>query len=313
MLPGAHALQAFVPKDVLEIQRGSCVRHRFAKSNCRHCFDVCPSNALEWCEDGLHWDSGRCQECLLCAASCPSGALSGSEISFVALLQDLTDIEQPILACSTASKTTGHARLPCLGALANSELLLAMSLALGRPLRLNISACTDCRNVAVVTPLIKTRQRLAGLQLPKGSAAELVFDASTLDYEERNCSRREFFSLLRNRSRRASICVVDRLKVDPQSASYGTKQLPASRKLLLQVLQQLPETREQIAGKLFPQRVSSDSCQNCTGCVGICPTGALIPPAEAGIAPDFSAECCIACRLCEDFCAQSGITINSSD
>ncbi len=317
MLPGSHTLQALAPKDLLKIRRGSCVRHRFAKSSCRQCFEICPSKALEWRDDGLNWDLNRCQGCLLCTASCPAGALQGSEISFVALLQELTAIEQPILACSSMPETVGHARLPCLGILADPELLLAVTLALGRSIRLNLTACTECQNAAIIVPLEKAVQQHGNRQSATAGTVELIFDTAALDFVERSCSRREFFNLLHNRSKRAGVCVADRLKTDPQQAAYGTKQLPPSRQLLLQVLQQVlqqtPDNLEQSKNHLFPRRITRADCRTCTGCVGICPTGALLPPTEAGAIPNFSAERCIGCRLCQDFCMQSGLEIIVTD
>ncbi len=313
MLPGAHALRALTPMDRLLIQRGSCVRHRFAASTCSACFDICPTKAFDWRETGLHWEAGQCQGCLLCVASCPSGALQGSEISFVSLLQELTKVDRPVLACSARPETLGHARLPCLGILAHTELLLAIQLALGSPLQLNLTACADCQNNAIIEPLQKTLKKLDKVPTMQPDSIELIREEKQLHYQERSCSRREFFSLLRNRSQHAGSCIAERLQAENNPVAYGVKELPATRKLLLQIFEYLPAARKEISATLFPHVKFSADCRACTGCVGICPTGALLPPEENGSPPAFQAESCTGCKLCEQFCSRSGLKITQSN
>lgn len=307
MLPGAqHALRALTPTDTLFIQRGCCVRHRFSRSTCMACFTICPANALTWGEAGLQWNVTKCQSCLLCSAACPSGALKAQEVSFVSLLKELVKVDNPIIACTGKPETIGHVRLPCLGALANLEILLAFSLALGKTITLNLSACGGCQNNAVVAPLEKELQKLAKLPLTTLPGVAPVYNAEDLNFKEHSYSRREFFTLLRNRSQQTGLCIAERLKTE-QEASYGDKTLPASRNLLLQVFKHRKQERRRLYKQLFPQRESSPSCRSCTGCVGICPTGALRPPTVTEPSPGFAAECCIACKLCHDFCSHSVI------
>lgn len=309
MLPGSRALQALTPKDRLQLQRGSCLRHRYAKADCRTCFDICRNGAFTWNESGLAWDPGACQGCLLCAAACPSGALRGSEIDFVALLQELKDLDRPILACTTLPQTEGHARLPCLGILANTDLLLALQLALDKPLRLNLTACTNCQNGRIIQSLQHAIKQIQQVCIPRPGRIEAILDESRLQFQERTCSRRDFFNLLRHRSQRAGLCIVDRLQPDAGQGTYGAKQLPFSRLLLVQVFEQFPEPPQNISQHLFPRRSTGVQCRGCTGCVGICPTGALTAQSESAGTPAFSAAHCIACGLCETFCTWGGIKI----
>lgn len=311
MFSQPHALKALTPQDTLTIVRGSCVRQRFSRSTCNACFEICPTNALEWTPDGLQWDRTRCQSCLLCSAVCPSGALHANEVSFVTLLQAVKDLDRPVIACQVAQKAQGHARVPCLGLLADTELLLSMVFALGCDICLNLSACADCQNHAVITPLQKTVSqvnRFSGC----GSTVELIFEAADIDFQERSCSRREFFSLFSKRSTQVGVCVVDRLKTGNQQEAYGTKRLPETRQLLLQVLDVLSASQKIDKENLFPQRIMTDNCRQCTGCVGICPTGALHPPLTSGAKPEFLANKCVDCTLCEAFCPVSAIKVISA-
>lgn len=300
------ALKILTPRETLTIARGSCVRHRYGPSECSGCIDVCPAAALLWREEGLVWDEALCRGCLLCSSACPSGAIEASEFSLLSLLHNLKGAEAPVIACREDSALKGHARVPCLGFLADHEILLTLVLALGKKVGLNLSMCRDCRNGAVVESLQGAVEKLAALNLDI-DAIELLFAADDIGFREQSVSRREFFSLLKARSTRAGFGIVDRLKPPETSGRYGKKHLPESRHLLLQALAADPIAGAQT--KLFPQRTLSEDCRECTGCVGLCPTGALQPPPEQGMQPEFEARYCSGCGICEKFCSASAIRI----
>lgn len=309
MLSGSYALRALTPEDKVVVQRSRCVRQRYAKAACRTCFTTCPGQALSWNDSGLSWDANRCQNCLLCVAQCPAGAFAGGEINLVGLLEDLVAVEEPVLACAMVTGQHGHAFVPCLGMLADPELLLAISLALGRRLRLNLAACQGCINQAILAPLQQALGTAVDSMPQLENQVVVVTDPAELHFQERTYSRRELFGLLRDRTQRAGGCVIGRIQSLPRDSDFGTKALPQSRVLLLRVLKQLPEIKRQLGPRLFPERISRATCSSCTGCVGICPTGALKPAAETGQPPKYIAEHCIGCHLCQDFCPHSGIEI----
>jgi Fe-S-cluster-containing hydrogenase component 2 len=293
-----------IPKGTLSIHKGSCARHRFVRSDCRCCFDVCPSGALTRREGELHWNPDQCQGCLVCSAVCPTGALCSDDVSYVSLLKKIDSIERPVLACTGQPKSQGHARLPCLGALANAELLLALSLALGRPIRLNMTSCVRCHNSSVIPHLEKTVQKL-----PEGISVDLIFTRASLDFEERPYSRREFFGLIRRRSEQTDTCIADRIQIDKPPSDYVTKRLPASRDLLLQVVDQFPDVLKSIADPFWTHLHFNDNCQSCNTCVAICPTGALSASDVTGDPPVLNPEQCVGCRLCETFCTHSSVKV----
>lgn len=302
------ALKILTPRETLTIARGSCVRHRYGPSECSRCIDVCPAAALSWQEKGLVWDETLCRGCLLCSSACPSGAIEVSEFSLLSLLHNLKGVESPVIACQEDSALKGHARVPCLGYLADQETLLTLVLALGKKVGLNLSMCRDCRNCAVVENLQGAVEKLEALRLDIDEI-ELIFSADDIGFREQSVSRREFFSLLKARSTRAGFGIVDRLKPPEVSGKYGKKHLPESRYLLLQALGAGPLAEPEVAAKLFPQRTLSEDCRECTGCVGLCPTGALQPPPERGMQPGFDARYCSGCGICEKFCSVSAIRI----
>ncbi len=310
-LLGTKTLQALIPGDLLSLNRQQCVRQRFAESSCRNCFTCCPTAAISWQETGLHWEPSSCQGCLLCVASCQTGAITATELYLGKTIQLLAENDRPILACTTKPETVGHARLPCLGILANLELLLVLQLATGQAVRLNLSGCQDCHNGLILPRVQDALKQLAGLTLDLSGEIIALTDKSQLDYQEQLCSRRDFFNLLKKRSKHASVHIAGRLQQTDKMTSYRDKNLPYSRRLLLQVIDSLPlAERKKIEVALFPQHAFQTTCQSCTGCVGICPTGALLAPEIPGKHPEFSATNCTGCRLCEQFCVNDGIKVN---
>ena len=127
-------LHSFAPQETtISIHKGSCALQRYKRSNCQQCFAICPSGALSWGDGALLWNQAQCQNCLLCISACPLGALHSDTVSYVSILKKLQAAESPVLGCRGQGKTQGHARVPCLGVLANHELLLALSLILPPP------------------------------------------------------------------------------------------------------------------------------------------------------------------------------------
>ena len=310
MLSGTF-LKAMTELPALRIEPGRCLRHRLSISSCRKCFEACASNALTWSTSGLNWDEERCSGCLLCVASCATDALTSPQLSIGDLLQRLDEVETPLLACSSNPQTQGHARVPCLGLLADPQLLLILRLALGKDLRLNASQCAECANCHIVEPLTSAVQQTQALASGLAGSVKVVISAPELDYREKSCSRREFFTFLNRRSKQTGLSLANRLRVDQSSGSYGKKSLPLSRNLLLQLGKSSPPIREMLVAKILPELFFSSACSGCTTCIGICPTGALCSPDQRGGAPVTAKDRCISCRLCVEFCHQSAIELTT--
>lgn len=310
MLPGNPALKLLLAHQGLHLERSRCVQHRFRPAGCSRCFDICPSGAIRWTDDGLHWEQDDCQRCLLCVAICPTGALAGKELPFVQTLKKLATEQQPVLACSGRPSTIGHARLPCLGLLTSPELLLVTSLALGRSFQLNLTECSACPNAAILPHLKLAAEQIAEIV----DHAILVEQHAELTFRETTVNRREFFGMLRRQSKVAAYSLAEALQELPER-SFGDKSLPARRLLLLQLMKRLPEDqRSELSALIFPKiEISEDSCTSCKGCVGVCPTGALMPPVSSGAPPRVHEQSCTECGLCTAFCRSGSIRIQSSE
>ena len=310
MLTG-KILNALTERSALRIEPGRCLRHRLSVSGCRHCFHACATGAMTWTDSGLKWHEDKCSGCLLCVAVCPTDALTSVSLALGDLLQRLNEIDTPLLACTLNPQTQGHARVPCLGLLADPDLLLVLQLALGKELHLNASACADCANYRTLEPLKVAVQQTQELAVESTGAIQVIESTSQLDYREKNCSRRDFFTFLNRRSRQTGLSLVNRLRVDTSSGSYGKKSLPVLRKLLLQLGNSSPAVRELLDTKILPELTFNSACKGCTACIGICPTGALCSPDERGNPPVAVKDRCISCNLCVEFCHQSAVELTT--
>jgi len=311
MMLQSTAFKLLVPQDTLRIERGRCLRHRLSISSCRNCFAVCATGAMSWTENGLHWDQEKCSGCLLCTANCPTDALASNQLPLSDLLQRLDEVDTPLLACSFNPQTQGHARVPCLGLLADPQLLLVLQLALGKELRLNASTCTTCENSRILPPLHQSAQQVAELTQGLPGAVKVIESAPELDYREKSCSRREFFTFLNRRSRQTGLSLVNRLRLDTTSGSYGKKSLPLTRQVLLQLGKASSPVREMLDTRILPELTFKPECSGCTACVGICPTGALASPDIRGNQPEAKKDRCTSCNLCVEFCRQAAITVTT--
>ena len=310
MLSGVLSQKIFAPQDKLEVKASSCLRQRFGRSSCRHCFEICPSGALSWGEQGLRWQADQCQGCLQCVARCPSGALQARGLSLTAVVEACAEIKQPVLGCQ-AQGSQGQVRLPCLGVLTDPELLLALVLLLHKPLQLNLIPCADCVNAAMLAPLQVAVLHVQQKFPVQSAELTLVSDPDQLVYREPCCDRRDFFRLVGRRSKRTGYELIERLQSTPGPQIYAHKSLPLGRRWLLQVLPLLNTEIQSAVRTSFPQRQITSSCRACTGCVGICPTGALTAADDFATPPDFAPHLCTNCGLCRDFCTVQGLVIST--
>jgi ferredoxin len=124
------------------------------------CIEACPADALTF-QPTLAVDAGRCTRCMLCAAACPTEALGTAGVS-----------------AATVGCEDAHAWVPCLGILADEDLV---ALADRGPVRLLTGPCSSCRNGFVVAILERKLARL-------GLAGKVVLSRRGAEW-----SRRAFF------------------------------------------------------------------------------------------------------------------------
>lgn len=275
-----------------------------------NCLDICPSGAVSWGEQGLNVAADRCTQCLRCMAACPTAALQSPELSLLEALSDLAAHPEPVLGCQLKSAAEAHASISCLGCLANPELMLLLALVFGEGLQVNLTGCRDCPKGDIREGIQAAQVRLAEIR-PEHKIG-LVIEKKNLNYSPPAFSRRELFGLLRNRSKRTALVMVERLQGEISVQSYGSKQVPPIRSLLLKAMKPLPETEQRnISDQLFGRVSFTSSCTGCGGCTGVCPTGALDTSDESRRPPDFDRKRCVGCGSCSAFCLKQGVESSS--
>lgn len=307
---GGKALELLTPTAGIRVDLPRCVHRRFSRTGCRRCAQACPSGAIVIAQ-GPRIDPALCTGCRLCEAACPAGALTGDERVIGALAKALAEHPRPVLGCR-APGVSAHVHTGCLGFL-ETEGLLALLLFFPDGLTLNLTRCEGCRGSGMLAALAGAAEKLR--QLPGDPWADrlrLARTAEALDYREAALSRREFFTFLRRRSSEAASVAAARLQSAPEPAGGGHKILPARRRLLLRALPLLaPEVRSELEARLFPSLTFGPTCTACTGCAGICPTGALAASADDPPRPVFNPPLCTGCSLCTEFCRKRGIAAAS--
>lgn len=304
---GSHALKALTPQTAVTIDRSRCVRHRCKRNECRKCLGVCPVDAISWDEQGLHISSKDCTQCLRCLSQCPTAALQSPELSLLQIFADMANHPDPVLGCNHYPDIKTHARLSCLGFLAHPELMLLLGLVFKEGVQINLTCCEDCPNGQILDNVYTSHDRLATL-LPDHKVI-LVSEVGSLRYQPASLSRRELFGFFRERSKRTANAIVERLQVDSKLQSYGSKQVPLVRTMLLKVIETMPEIQQRVADQLFGQISFTTTCTTCSGCIGVCPTGAIDPAEEDKSPPVFNRNLCVGCGSCQAFCLKEGVQL----
>ena len=308
MIFARRALRLLAPAGGVQLEALHCVRRFGSGPRCAACAQACPEDAIALEARRPVIDEKRCTACRLCEAACPADAIHGDERDLEALAAELARAAKPVLGCRVPG-VQANARTGCLGFL-DIEAILALALALPGGLTLNLSRCAGCRNAPVAEGIAAVLERVRALPGdPAGDRVRIARDAGTLDFQDTSLSRRGFFGALGKTGAGAAAKIVPTLGEAPARV-LPHKRLPSRRLLLLRGLAALPAAqREAIEAALFPTLTFLPACNNCTGCDGICPTGAITTSASDPPRPVFLRALCTGCGACAAFCDEQGIAL----
>jgi len=179
-------------------------------------------------------------------------------------------------------------------------------------LNVNLTRCSECPNGHILPGVTAAHGRLKDL-LP-GHAVGLIRHGDELEFRAPSITRREFFLFFRERSTRAAAAMAKRLKDNAERRSYGKKQLPITRSLLLKAMAASPATSDRTIGdRLFGKISFTSDCTRSERCVGVCPTGAIGSSRRDGNPPLFDHTLCVSCFSCQAFCRNRGVVVSGSD
>jgi formate hydrogenlyase subunit 6/NADH:ubiquinone oxidoreductase subunit I len=299
MLKGLPPLDGLSDGGAPRLDPGRCLRGRFNRTSCRRCHEACPQGAIEVGAGLPSVRAGTCTGCRLCQASCPTGALGDPE-ELDRAIREMGNRSHPVLGCRLPG-IEAHARVACLGLL-DAEALIALAAWFPGGLMLNLVHCGSCPGAAIVPVLRRSLETLATLPGYPGVRLRTAETKAALAFTDDPLSRREFFSILRRRSASAANAASARMQpTGPEP--YSAKRLPAGRRALLRVLPHLPPPlRATVEERCFPALEFSQQCRSCTGCAGVCPTGAITTDTGDPPRPVFTGSACTACELCVEFC-----------
>lgn len=302
---GAKAIELLIPSGGMRIDLSVCVHRRFSRSRCRSCAAACPTAAMT-VDMGPAIDRSRCGNCRRCEAVCPTGAILGDTRELGDLAAILAESSGPILGCREPG-VTAHAHTGCLGFL-NVEGLLALSIFFPEGVSFNLTQCRGCPNAQIVAGLASAVTAVESLDAG-GGALRLVNRPGDLTFREKGLSRREFFDVLCRRSVGTITHAAKRLGQARPVFDGRRKNLPEQRRLLLRALPLISaEARQRVESELFPRYQFTSTCSGCTGCAGICPTGAITAGGKDRPEPVFFRQFCTNCKICTAFCRKSGIS-----
>lgn len=296
----------------LKTDRSRCLRMRLDGNRCSACIDICPVSAIS-IDDDVRIDEGLCTGCMLCSSVCRSDSFEMVGLDFYSLLGRLRKIESsvssPVLGCVSRTNPC-HAKASCFGLMAE-EHIIAFSVFLDNTLQIDMTGCAACRNRAVINIV---RQRIADAEVKTSfkisDKVRLVMHRENLEYHPVSYDRRGFFRALKTMT-----CIHAAGLLDGESGgaaiAYSSKKVPFKRELMNRTLKAVPELKLGALLNNYCYLVSaSGECDECSACVGICPSGALIiDRKEDDRTLMFKSSFCSGCGLCEFFCMKGALSV----
>jgi len=292
----------------LNIELGSCVRVASKYSDCTLCADICPTNAITYNENILNLNTS-CIDCGGCIGTCPTEAISLNDFNTLDFIFSHLKNDEHLISCKK--------NIPCLAVL-SVENLVSIALLGEEETLLDLGHCNSCDikeplYQSILQNIQEANNFLQNIGSEKKIAAEEIGYTKESTQEEGN--RRDFLKRFSMKGAIESKVAFDQeLENIDQRGSLDTettaklreKTLPNKRKLLYMALKRVKDQPHltQIPYddiSFISQKSIDSSCDNCSFCYRICPTGALTSD-RRGTKIDFDALACVKCRLCHDVC-----------
>lgn len=302
------------PPPTVQAEPARCLRRRLNTCDCRLCLDACAAGALSLDGRQLQLDARKCTGCMVCLAVCPGDALVGSW-DLEGMLRQVRERahSRVVISCIRQKRrTTEEMTVPCLGIL-GGEALVALGRSGCQSIDFDLAGCPLCVNRPAASRFLAILGQLQQLAAPVLSARLSVLETEREPPSETN-GRRSFLAEIRS-----SLTILN-----PLSRRHISGELPASRpektrgrrvpirvKIIERVLADtVGEEKEQLVSLCTHRLNTSQACDCCPLCTGICPTGAL---RLSGSGTDkqllFTGARCSGCGLCAAFCRKGALSL----
>lgn len=276
---------------VVGIDESRCSRARLARASCRACVDACHRAALDVVADGVEAEPGLCDDCGLCAAACPTGA-----IAIGAGPLDPVRRRGPTAFVACAAGGAGAAAGPRCTHAIDWRAVAALHDQGVREIVVAVGDCERCERgraariddaVARIDAAMRSRGR-PGILLRRVDAATWRRRA---DVAARGAAR-----LLERRAFLRRVLV-------PGDARAGRGAPPGGV---------LGGPSGGAAVHAHVPAIDAERCDGCDACVRLCPTGALaIDATGSRIRYRIDASRCDGCRICTDVCVPAAVTLGA--
>lgn len=259
----------------IDLNRCLC---NYPHSACQQCADACPRQAIV----NRQIDKSKCDNCGLCTAICPTGAIQ-SETDYDQELSAVLQLAPPVLMCQKASPQG----FPCLGFLSRR---LLWALAEKQPLAIDISRCADCKPAVAGHLHAEIAACNAALDTAALPRLKLVKVKPRPQPSAPSVGRRSFFKSLFKAASKEAV----RFSQSQRQYQYAFDPVVWLAK-------------EQVSPcALFPGLQVSSACSRCGLCINLCPEKALQLAADK---LSFTPTKCTGCGLCAASCPAQAIEL----
>ena len=253
-------------------------------------------------DDGLGFDADTCDDCGLCVAVCPTGALARPAPP-LARSVDARGQRSLNLACEHGADA-GPGRVACLYGLPTGWLLRQCRAERAQVITVAIGPCASCERGGAAAGWRAEWQALHERLRLNGQPAPALLPLAPAEWQARvrpadapDPARRRFFGRI----------------VRPPATAEATASGPMSSERDATVTHLHPPSASgPRAAPLWSVTLDATRCSACLACTHLCPSGALaFQPAQADGQPEHLAldlHRCTGCGLCQAVCDSAALS-----
>lgn len=277
-------------KDLFSLNTLKCLRNEYLYNDCKLCFDLCQSEALNLFKEKIHLYDEACISCGDCLGVCPTEALNLDNFDSVDFVINFKDKDKIIEKID----------IPSLSIL---DFYLLSSIVIRNKTNL-VLEYQDKLNTSKKEYLQKEIDLTNNFL--KSIGIENCVNLEKNEEDVSNSRRGLFKSIFKAKKE------IEKEDKSSNILKDKEKTLPAKVILFKNSLKTFDIKEEEInLDILSSKKISYEKCTNCLDCITFCPTNALFQNSSKE-SIYFQSGKCISCNICHDVCKEDAIT-NSND